>query len=322
MKNLKKMKNIRITVAAAVLFCWVTSCNRDEVFEKEQYKNVFALVSESDNTVQKYHDLRLVESDGYVSASLGGTNPAGQDIVVRLVEDKSLIEDYNRLNYDVNRAEYRPALPLSKYRIDSYQMTIPAGSARGALPITVMPAGLSPDSVYMVAMKIDAYSACEANPAKDFVLYQVRTKNWWAVAGGTAYSMRCNVRDVTADTRIDVPGTKKLYPLAAKRVRLLAGSETNDLNELAPFNGYSVVLDIGDNDKVSITPYRYVNVAQIDGDEAYPNIVKIEDDGFKTYKTFLLHYSYVALDEKTYEIREELRLEFNSKTEEPRFLDN
>jgi hypothetical protein len=134
--------------------------------------------------------------------------------------------------------------------------------------------------------------------------------------------MRCNVRDVAADTRIDVPGTKKLYPLAAKKVRLLAGSEINDLNEPAPFNGYSLVLDIGDNDKVSISPYRYVNVTQINGDEAYPNSVKIEDDGFKTYKTFLLHYSYIAPDGKTYEIREELRLEFNAKTEEPRFLDN
>ncbi|MDR1667569.1 MAG: DUF4361 domain-containing protein [Bacteroidales bacterium] len=316
------MKYIKITIAVAVLFCWLASCERDEVFEKEQYKNVFALVSESDNTVLKYHDLRRVESAGYVSASLGGTNSAGQDIVIQLTEDKSLIEEFNQLNFDVDRAQYHPALSASKYRIDSDRITIPADSVRGVLPITVMPAGLSPDSVYMIALRIDAYNACEANSAKDYVLYQVRTKNWWAMSGGTAYTMRCNVRDVVADTRIDIPGTKKIYPLAARKVRLLAGSENNDLNKLEPVLYYSLALTIGDDNKVSIAPYKSVAVTQIDGDEDYPNIVKIEDDGFKTYKTFLLHYSYTGSDGKLYEIREELRLEFNSKTEEPRFLEN
>lgn len=57
-----------------LLLLTFTACDRDEVFEREQYKNVFALISESDNVSRKYHKLGE-ESIGYVSASLGAPTP-------------------------------------------------------------------------------------------------------------------------------------------------------------------------------------------------------------------------------------------------------
>ena len=47
---------------------------------------------------------------------------------------------------------------------------------------------------------------------------------------------------------------------------------------------------------------------------SFPNIFKIEDDGFKTYKTFLLRYNYVS-GSTVVEMKEELRLEFKEEDE-------
>lgn len=77
-KDIKAMKNV-IRYFTFIFLLLLFSCDRDQVFEKEQYKNVFALISESDNVVRKFHNLGE-ESTGYISASLGGTNPTTKDI--------------------------------------------------------------------------------------------------------------------------------------------------------------------------------------------------------------------------------------------------
>jgi len=40
----------------------------------------------------------------------------------------------------------------------------------------------------------------------------------------------------------------------------------------------------------------------------------VEDDGFKVYKTFLLHYSF-RMSGDVYEMKEELRMEFDPDEE-------
>lgn len=303
-----KYANIGLIIA---LFLGISACNQDKVFEKEQYKNVFALISGSDNVSEKYHKLGE-ESTGYVAASCGGTNSTEKDIVVNLVEDKSLIEAYNKANFDVNISKYVRPLPQDKYDIDSYQFTIPKGEIGGKMPIRIRPDGLSPDSSYFVALRVEKYSTYEINPEKSYVLYSVRIKNYWAQAGGsTIYSMRGKLREQGSASEIETPGTKIMSPISINKVRIMAGNETY-VSDVAVFNKSAIVLEIGDDNKVTISPYKNIVVTQIDGDPDFPNIFKIEDDGFKTYKTFLLKYSY-QVGSKAYEIKEELRLEFNEK---------
>ncbi len=296
-----------------ILFLGIYACDRDEVFEKEQYKNVFALISGSNNVSTKYHKLGA-ESTGYVAASCGGTNPIQKDIVVNLVEDQSLIDKYNTTNYDVDVAQYARPLPKGKYDIDSYQFTIPAGEIGGKLPIRIRPDGLCPDSTYMIALRVDSHSTYEANPDKNFVLYMVRIKNYWAQSDGSStYYMKGKIREKGATAEIEVPGTKTMFPIGKNKVRIMAGNETYESN-IAVFNKAAIVLEIDDKNKVTISPYKSIVVHQIDGDSYYPNIFKIEDDGYNTYKTFLLHYDY-TVGNTTYEIKEELRLEFDAENE-------
>jgi len=294
------------------LFLGVCSCDRDEVFEKEQYKNVFALISESSNVSTKYHQLGK-ESTGYIAASCGGTNPTQKDIVISLVEDPSLIDNYNTTNYDVNITQYARPLPKDKYDIDSYQLIISAGEIGGRLPIRIRPDGLSPDSTYLVALRVDSYSTYEVNPDKNFVLYSVKIKNYWAQGNGsTIYSMKSKITEGGAT--IEVPGTVTMAPLGKTRVRMMAGNETYE-PDIAVFSKGAIVLDIDTiTGKVTISPYRTITVHQIDGDPDYPNLFKVEDDGYNTYKTFLLHYDY-TYGNTTYIVKEELRLEFDEDDE-------
>ena len=307
------MKRLGTALSMLLLFIFIT-CDRDEVFEREQYKNVFALISESDNVARKFHKLGE-ESIGYVAASMGGTNPTTKDITVNLVEDQSLLDDFNRINYDTDVSKYGIPMPESKYDIDSYQFTIPAGGISGRLPIRIRPDGLSPDTAYFISLRVESHSSYEVNPEKSYVLYRIRTKNYWAQAdGNTNYSMRAKLRIQGSASELEMPGTKVMHPLTENSVRIMAGNETYESN-INVFNRFAIVLEIGEDNKVSILPYANIEVTQVDGDSEFPNTFLIENDGFKTYKTFLLRYNYKS-GNTIYEMKEELRMEFDEDEEE------
>lgn len=307
--------SFRLTLMLFLSTMMVTlvSCERDEVFEKEQYKNVLALISEGDNVSRKIHSLGK-ESVGYVSASVGGTNPTDKDIVVNLVEDPSYIDAYNKTNFDLDKRKYVRVLSKSHYHFDDYQFTVPAGEIGGKLPFSLDVDGLSPDSAYFISLRIESASSYEVNPEKSFLLYQIQIKNRWAVGDGlSSYNMSIKQREEGTPSEIQMPGRKVMYPLTANQVRIMAGNETfsSDINV---FNKHAIILTIDENNNVSITPYKYLDVTQIDGDPDFPNIFKIEDDGFKKYKTFLLRYNYKQ-NGITLEIKEELRMEYSEEEE-------
>jgi hypothetical protein len=291
----------------------LSGCDRDGVFEKEQYKNVFALVSESDNVSRKLHDLEKSESIGYISVSMGGTNPTGRDVRIRLEEDPSLIEDYNVASFDVDVSNYHPRMPSDKYDIDTLLLVIPAGEITGTIPLRIRPQGLSPDSAYFIALKVVSFDTYEVNPEKSYVLYRVRTRNRWAVGdGSTNYTMSGRLQ--LGSSEIQVPGTKPMAPISANEVRTMAGNELYE-SKIVTLRKGAIVLEINPDYTVKIKPYANLDVSQIDGDPDYPNIFFVEDDGFKTYKTFLLHYRYnFNGTEKV--MKEELRLEFNKNLDD------
>ncbi|MDR1171593.1 MAG: DUF1735 domain-containing protein [Bacteroidales bacterium] len=312
-------KHIKIYLTVFLVFASF-SCNRYEVFEREQYKNLFALVSDDDNVSTWLHDLRLAESEGYVTASLGGTNPTGKDIRVTLVEDAGLIDDYNLVTYDVNRSRYIKALDRSKYTIPSYDLVIPAGEVRGVIPVKIRPEGLSPDSSYFIALRVDSYNAYEVNPDKDYLLYQVRIKNWWASYGGTRYDQRAKKAEVSSAISTDKFGNKLVFPLSENSFRIMTGDMLNDGFDPYVYKHRSMKVTILAGDKVKIEPYYDQEITQNDGDADYPNTAKVEDDGFKTYKTFLLAYTYKDADGVLYNFREELRIDFKEDVNDPRIL--
>jgi hypothetical protein len=286
-----------------VFLAGISSCNEDKIFEREQYKVVFALVSADGHNVFKVvHDLDEPESVGYIAASCGGTNSTGEDINVTLVQDAAPFDKYNKDNFDVETAKFAQHLPAGKFNIDSYDFIIPAGGRSGRMAIRVRPAGLSPDSTYFIPLKVDAYSAYEVNPDKSDALYQVLIKNKYATqAATTNYTLR-GTRD-----GVNVMGVKQMHPVSSNSVRIMAGIDAFQA-DVDIINDNCILLTIGSDNRISISSYKNMEVEQIDGDPDFPNIFKVEDDGYNIYKTFLMSYKYKS-GNTTYTMREELRLQ-------------
>jgi hypothetical protein len=73
---------------------------------------------------------------------------------------------------------------------------------------------------------------------------------------------------------------------------------------------------IGADNRVTISPFKDVTVEQLDGDPDFPNIFKVEDDGFNRYKTFLLSYKFKVGSGTEYTMKEELRIKLEEEEEE------
>jgi hypothetical protein len=312
MKYLKIQILILFIALAGVMIC---SCDRDELFEREQYKNVFALLSDDGfNVFYEEHDLALSESSGFVSAVCGGALPTEKDINITIVEDEDLLLQYNRSNFDVDESKYARWLPRDRYDINNYNITIPAGERTGLMPITIRLEGLSPDSTYYIPLRVDRFSSYELNQEKGTVLYCVLMKNDYAlqritsqgsVPQGTDYNYR-GIRNGA-----NIMSNRQIFPVSGNSVRIVAmGLEFEQ--KVSSINGRSILLTVDENNKVRITAWKDLEITQVDDDPDYPNTFSIEDDGYNRYQTFLLRYDYVY-DGTTYSVKEEVRREFKEE---------
>jgi hypothetical protein len=106
-------------------------------------------------------------------------------------------------------------------------------------------------------------------------------------------------------------------------VRIITGDIAFESNAVL-IGRASLLLEIDENNHVHISPYKDiadgVTVTQIEADDLdydpeFPNVFRVENDGYNTYKTFLLQYEYVYQG-TTHTMLEELRLQFNEEDEE------
>ncbi len=288
-----------------ILLTMLTACNDDALFDKEMYKNVVALIS-SDyyNTFEEVIPLSATgeEAIGYIAASVGGTHAPSKDMVIRLEEDIIELDNYNRSNYDLDESQYAKFLSSDRYEITDYKITIKAGQRSGRTMIKIRPEGLSPDSTYFVGLRAIDVSGVEINPEKKTILYQVLIKNDYATQGEDDYYSVTGTSD-----GIPSAGNKKMFPLTHNSIRVIAGTETFE-STVEEINKKSIILEVGEDNHVTIKPYKDIEVEPIDGDPVYSNTFKLEESYGHTYNVFLLAYRY-TLDGKTHEIKEELRLE-------------
>jgi len=287
-------------------FLLLASCNENEVFTKEQYKHVFSFVSNADHVSDKVFNLSDTARVGYIALSMGGSTGTDKDVTVNIVKAPEVLENYNVAQFDNAVDKYARLLPESHYTMASMTFVVKAGHTTGVIPVTVRPEGLSPDSTYYLPLRIQSYDGCEAKPARNYVFYHVRIKNTWAAAGGTSYSMSELRYTNGSTTGLAVPGTKTLYPIGAKTVRMMAGNETFD-KKRAALDRFAILLDINDDGTVQIRPLRDIEVVQLSGDADYPNKYFVENTANNIkYGNFLLHYKYKS-GTNWYEIKEELR---------------
>ena len=323
MRTVKENLRTKTTavLAPVLLLTAVCSCGRDQLFEKEQYKHVFSLVSHEDtyNVYNAVVHLGRETTERYVTAHVGGTTPGDRTIEVDLEEDEELLQLYPRAL----------KLPSRMYRIPEYSLTIPAGEREGRMKIELSPEGLSPDSAYFIPLKVHTYRGGELNPRKTGVLYRVLLENRYASQSvSSIYLMEGVITIAGKDARIQAQ--KSLAPLGRRKVRTAAGIRivrgTSPAQQLAFVRNECIVLEVTDqvdqedNRRVRVLPVsENISVTQLDNDPRYPNVFKITTDIVskreKQYKTFLIHYRYTLQDGTTEEVREMLRLEFKPEKE-------
>jgi hypothetical protein len=264
------------------------SCKDNAIFEKEMYKNEVALISSDyHNTFQEVvHLTGEEEVVGYIAASTGGTHAPANDLLVRLTEDAEPLAKYNWALYDADERLYAKLLPESRYEILDYDVKINAGERTGRTMIKLRPDGLSPDSTYFIGLKATGVSGVEINPKKSTMLYQVLLKNNYASQAVDSYYTMTGTMGGMATA-----ANKKLFPLTHNSVRMTAGNEIFQ-SEVAAIAKTSVILEIDDNNKVTIKPYKDIKVTQLDNDPMFPNTFKVEQGFGKRTNVFLLSYQY------------------------------
>lgn len=314
------MKHLKICLII-ILMVILHACDRDEIFEREQYKHVIALLSEGTfNIFAEEHDPAMANAEGYtegnIAASCGGSLSTTETVTLKIIEDPDLLKQYNNYSFATESFRYAHYLSTDRYRVDNSTITIKEGERSGRMKVLIRASGLSPDSVYFIPFRVEQCSAYELNSQKSTVLYRVYLKNFWASTKSIpVYSHRGIKLEVGTTNPVNTMMTKKMYPLSGNEVRIFAGNKIITEATVSLIERWALRLSINEDGKVTINPWSRshfgIKVTQVDGDPDYPNVFRLVDDGYgKVYKTFLLCYDYIDPDEQvTYRMKEELRIE-------------
>lgn len=278
-----------VILAFSALFICV-SCDDNEQFTEEQYKKVIYVLSRDNNKVfPGIHTLNEEVSTGYVTIGAGGSLVIDQDVTVEFEHDDSLLNAYNRINFDIATEKYAKELDPRRFDIEHYSITLKAGEDYALLPIRVQTEGLSPDSTYFIPLRIKNVSNYEVNPDYKAVLYRVYLENAYAQQKEqTIYAVKGTMLGKSSSPVI-VTLNKRAYPLTKDKFRIFADLK-NSSNKLEEINQFSIVLQMKEDDSIEITSYKpeLLEVEQLsveEGDNQYrPDILGV--------KRMYIHYKY------------------------------
>lgn len=285
--------SLKIFIACIVMLALVR-CNTDSIYKDEQYKSRVYLLSGSENVYATSYTLNEEEPVRYVSIGCGGTNSNEKEITVVLEPNPIMLDMYNSLNYNYQN-EYAKLLPADRYEIESYQVTLPANSDYhyARLPVKVRPLGLSPDSIYFIPLKIKSVSNYDVNEDKRDVLFRVAIENDYAEQIVPTYYAKSGtmINPITV-----LSGTKLVQPLDKDKVRMFIGNETyGPTTTVADIERLSVVVQIHEDNSLTVTPYGSMEVEMLDNVNGYNRYIPELLQGTTSQRVFYLNYRYRLL---------------------------
>lgn len=296
MKSLRKISKISIV---AICFVCCAACNRDAIYEEEQYKYVVYLLSGSGNVFTESYTLNETMPVRYFSVGCGGSKPNREEVVVTLEPDGVLLDQYNRNNFDIDESKYACLLSADRYEVESYTVTIPANPEEQyvKVPVKVRPLGLSPDTIYFIPLAINSVSRYEVNEDKYNMLYRVTIENDYARQSVTTYyTKRGTETNQSTGAATILSGTKKVQPYTKDQVRMFVGNFPQDqLTTVEDIQRYAMLVQIKEDRTVDIKSYGTVEIEVLNanGYNLYDPAVQ---QGLKKYRELYLHYRYKILN--------------------------
>ena len=256
--------------AAALL----SACNENDQFKGELYEKVIYVLSNNDYMFSSVHPLGET-STGYVTVYCGGTEHIDKDVKVELEPYEEALDQYNYINYDIDESRYARLLDASHYTIEDYSTVLSAKSPDNysLIPIKVNPDGLSPDSTYIVPLRIKSVSDYRVNPDKEKVLYRVVLANEFATMEQTTYYQMTGVESLglsSGESSSGVSVTRVVAPLAKNKVRMFAGTHSYVPNSVTKeeIAKYAMTVTFNDDHTISIEPYGDIEVEMVDDPES------------------------------------------------------
>lgn len=264
---MKNMKSILKYLLVGVMFIQFASCEED-LLNEEHYKKIIYLKSGDNNIFSYPHALNDSLTTGYITVGSGGSMPLDNDVLVKLVMDEDAIgqlESYNYRYFGEEYGKYAQMLKPERYVLPSFDIILRAGqlSATTYVPIQVDANGLSPDTTYMLPLRIQSVEGVEINEEKNFVLYEIKLENKYSSVKSRTYKMRGTRQPESASMASNITTNKELAPLSKNEVRIFP-ENLNYSTDLATIERSTIVLTIHDDNKVTLRPYRTIKVEQLE----------------------------------------------------------
>lgn len=258
----------------------LVSCEED-LLHQEHYKPVIYLKSGDNNIFQYPHSLNDSISTGYITAGSGGSMPLAQDVSIRIQLDTVPLHDYNYRNYGNERSKYAKLLPPDCYVIPYDKIVIKAGdiNATAFLPVEVDANRLSPDTTYMLPLKIESAQELEINEDKSFILYQVDLMNDYASPTSNVYKMR-GTKQQEGGIKSNITSSKKVVPLSRNKIRMFPENLIVS-KKLETIRDNCMILAIDSDNSVHVRAYQNIKIEQLEDCFYDP-----------AHKVFTIHYRY------------------------------
>lgn len=298
------MKISRILLVAVAALC-MTACDEEAQFGKELYKKVIYVLSGDDLTFSVDHDLTQGETIGYISVNCGGTQHIDRDVIVELEPDGEALAKYNKLNFDIDESRFAHELDPKCYDIPDMTTVLKANSedTYNTIPVHVRPEGLSPDSIYLIPLRIKSVSDYEINPDKRTVLYRVLLKNDYATqlpvtyyrTRGTDISFKEDGEEIDKYSTFNL--SRVIAPLTKNSIRCFVGMNTYELSSLTEeaIRKYGMRITVNEDNTLSLSAIGSAQIELLNDEES--NICLVYKTSLYKAQEFYLHYRYRVLKE-------------------------
>ena len=284
----------------------LTACESFD-FEQEMGQKIICIISDNDLVYTGMHDLNETESTGYISINCGGSLRIDRAVDVTLEYAPEVLQNYNKIKYDIDQSKYAKELPSKYYSIAQMGVTLKASSpdTYNVMPIQVKPEGLSPDSIYLIPMRIKSVSAYSVNPDKSQVLYQVQMKNLYARTDESTIYNAAGKLQKEGESQRDAAASQTFHPLTKNSFRIFAGIKGYEKNEeVIKKNG--IIVTVNEDNSLTMKPYNadFIEVASIDEEQPdyYGNYELSDVYGGKKRQRFNFKYKYRFKGESKWEI--------------------
>jgi len=276
----------------------LAGCNPNEIFEKELYKKVIGILSDDNLVFTAEYDLNVENAQGSISVYCGGTNALEKDVFVEIEFDDELLAEYNRIQYDTVSVEFAKQLSADRFEIPELSTVLRANDSKSysTIDIKLNHQGLSPDSLYMIPLRIKSVSDFEINEEKRRVLYNVKIKNDFAQQKVTTYYKMKGLRtfELEPDKPRPVSADKVFSPISKNKVRTLVGTHnfSGKKASLEEIDEYGIMLEIHSDSTLTIHPCGSAEVEMLGNSE--DNRYELKNNS----QVFHLYYEYYGYSEQ------------------------